>query len=458
VSNFELHSEYQPTGDQPSAIAQLTDGLRAGVKEQTLLGVTGSGKSVIGSAKILVKFGGQTVHIPIGTLDGVFSEPLPESEDCTQVAQINGDFSTVSLDTQTGENLVAPVAEVSRHRYRGMLYEVATKCGRSNVFTDSHNVYVLRQGELALVASADVRVGDWLPVPQKLPVTGECIEYIDTREWLPEDAFYVQTPRAVELAAQISDRQKAWRVAKIGERMHLADHKLLVEPQAVGIAEMVGSNKLAAMVPVRVPATQEFWRFLGLFIAEGHATEGYIVLSTADVSIADEFQAGAACFGLRLAKRPNYDYQITGVTIATLMKQWCGERAQRKHLPMFWPQCSDEQLGALLSGIFAGDGWVEPQAVCLGSVSRELIHDVQCALLRFGIHARVRLKRVRYQGTLRNSWILSMYGQDLASFGQSIGFGLERKDALLRNVCAASKPSNTNVDLFPLPVGYIREL
>jgi len=45
VSDFELHSEYQPTGDQPSAIAQLTDGLRAGIKEQTLLGVTGSGKT-----------------------------------------------------------------------------------------------------------------------------------------------------------------------------------------------------------------------------------------------------------------------------------------------------------------------------------------------------------------------------------------------------------------------------
>ena len=32
-------------GDQPSAIAQLTDGLEKGIKEQTLLGVTGSGKT-----------------------------------------------------------------------------------------------------------------------------------------------------------------------------------------------------------------------------------------------------------------------------------------------------------------------------------------------------------------------------------------------------------------------------
>ena len=43
--NFELTSAYKPTGDQPEAIAQLTEGVRQGVPAQTLLGVTGSGKT-----------------------------------------------------------------------------------------------------------------------------------------------------------------------------------------------------------------------------------------------------------------------------------------------------------------------------------------------------------------------------------------------------------------------------
>lgn len=42
---FQLVTPYKPTGDQPTAIAQLAGGLRAGKKEQTLLGVTGSGKT-----------------------------------------------------------------------------------------------------------------------------------------------------------------------------------------------------------------------------------------------------------------------------------------------------------------------------------------------------------------------------------------------------------------------------
>jgi len=42
---FQLETKYQPTGDQPRAIAQLIDGLEKGEREQTLLGVTGSGKT-----------------------------------------------------------------------------------------------------------------------------------------------------------------------------------------------------------------------------------------------------------------------------------------------------------------------------------------------------------------------------------------------------------------------------
>ncbi|MBM4239241.1 MAG: excinuclease ABC subunit UvrB [Gammaproteobacteria bacterium] len=45
MSEFRLKSAYQPAGDQPTAIAALTDGLRSGLAHQTLLGVTGSGKT-----------------------------------------------------------------------------------------------------------------------------------------------------------------------------------------------------------------------------------------------------------------------------------------------------------------------------------------------------------------------------------------------------------------------------
>ena len=45
VITFMLHSSFQPAGDQPEAIARLVEGLRDGLAHQTLLGVTGSGKT-----------------------------------------------------------------------------------------------------------------------------------------------------------------------------------------------------------------------------------------------------------------------------------------------------------------------------------------------------------------------------------------------------------------------------
>ena len=45
MEQFKLVSKYKPTGDQPQAIKALVDGVNKGLDEQTLLGVTGSGKT-----------------------------------------------------------------------------------------------------------------------------------------------------------------------------------------------------------------------------------------------------------------------------------------------------------------------------------------------------------------------------------------------------------------------------
>ena len=45
MANFKLKSDWEPAGDQPKAIEALTQGFREGKRYQTLLGVTGSGKT-----------------------------------------------------------------------------------------------------------------------------------------------------------------------------------------------------------------------------------------------------------------------------------------------------------------------------------------------------------------------------------------------------------------------------
>ncbi|MHA2005417.1 MAG: DEAD/DEAH box helicase family protein, partial [Candidatus Thorarchaeota archaeon] len=45
MTEFKLEAPFEPTGDQPQAIDKLVEGLESGLKQQTLLGVTGSGKT-----------------------------------------------------------------------------------------------------------------------------------------------------------------------------------------------------------------------------------------------------------------------------------------------------------------------------------------------------------------------------------------------------------------------------
>ena len=80
---FKLHSEYQPTGDQPQAIAELVEGFKQGNQFQTLLGVTGSGKTFT-MANVIVALNKPTLIIAhnktlAGQLYGEFKEFFPEN-------------------------------------------------------------------------------------------------------------------------------------------------------------------------------------------------------------------------------------------------------------------------------------------------------------------------------------------------------------------------------------------
>ena len=83
---FQLYSPYSPAGDQPEAIRQLTDGILNGEKYQTLLGVTGSGKTFT-MANVI-----QNVQQPT----------LVITHNKTLVAQLYGEFKQFFPDNAVG--------------------------------------------------------------------------------------------------------------------------------------------------------------------------------------------------------------------------------------------------------------------------------------------------------------------------------------------------------------------
>ena len=83
MDKFVLHSEYKPTGDQPAAIEKLVDGINKGYNEQTLLGVTGSGKTFT-MANVIAKLNRPTLVLAhnktlAAQLCSEFKEFFPEN-------------------------------------------------------------------------------------------------------------------------------------------------------------------------------------------------------------------------------------------------------------------------------------------------------------------------------------------------------------------------------------------
>jgi len=83
---FKIHSEYAPAGDQPEAIRQLTDGLLSGEQYQTLLGVTGSGKT----------------YTIANVIQNVQRPTLVLTHNKTLVAQLYGEFKQFFPDNAVG--------------------------------------------------------------------------------------------------------------------------------------------------------------------------------------------------------------------------------------------------------------------------------------------------------------------------------------------------------------------
>src|SRR5687767_7479811 len=84
--SFQLHSPYEPRGDQPRAIAELSEGLARGDRSQVLLGVTGSGKTFT-MANVIAKHGKPTLVI---------------SHNKTLAAQLYGEFKSFFPENAVG--------------------------------------------------------------------------------------------------------------------------------------------------------------------------------------------------------------------------------------------------------------------------------------------------------------------------------------------------------------------
>src|SRR5258706_2522184 len=167
MAKFELHSDFQATGDQPDAIAKLVEGTRRGDKHQVLLGPTGTGKSLGHADPLYVveqRDGRREAQlVPIGELIDVLFRRHPEAarqvgdSQVLEAALLPAQYFAQAFDPANCQVDLFPVSQFTRHAAPATIYRLETACGRGATLTGDHNLYVLPDGRRQLLETAGAR-------------------------------------------------------------------------------------------------------------------------------------------------------------------------------------------------------------------------------------------------------------------------------------------------------------
>ncbi|HEX4897621.1 MAG TPA: hypothetical protein VFV53_04610, partial [Candidatus Limnocylindrales bacterium] len=173
MPDFRLVAPFQPTGDQPLAIERLTDGLARGFRHQTLLGATGTGKSLASNEPVLIgredDYGDVSWSVePIGPLvdEALAGRRVFRDDHGTEVGFATPaapGYVVSTVDPATLQPVVRPVTALSRHPAPATLWRVRTEDGREVTVTGDHNFVRLGgDARLETVATTELHVGDSL--------------------------------------------------------------------------------------------------------------------------------------------------------------------------------------------------------------------------------------------------------------------------------------------------------
>ena len=455
-----VHSPFEPKGDQPQAIADIVAGIDDGLRFQTLLGATGTGKSVAWAEPVTVRLAdGKYYRGAIGALiDHAFGDPAPQVEESLELPPPDS-WRVLAWNPRTGQVGWQAITALSRHRTPTRLYRLQTRCGRGVTVTGDHSVWVLRAGHLHLLPSTEVRPGDALPLPARIPEPEAPLRELDLLELLQDIPSITADVRSA-FANGVNPNLTAWAAefyprsyAKLyAMRNNLKGHGVTLKA-AAALAErgMIATEDVALQGKryrraASLPISNALMTLCGLYVAEGHASERFALLSVRDAEVSAYLKALLEALSVPFFQRADGDFVLGARVWHAALQRLAGTHAGNKRLPPFWPALSDAALAALVRGYFEGDGGVDRGSVTAVTLSRDLAGDIAEALLRFGIWARVRQVRKRKPGgSVGGYWKITISGaEDIARYREQIGFISGRKQAAL---AACHKAANTNVDL-----------
>ena len=380
-------------------------------------GLGWGGSCLVGDERVLVKEG---VEEENGRL---WHTTLAEFYEYAEEGSLDG-VSVLSL-RDDGTYGFEPVVAVTRREYDGELHTVCTRMNKTVTVTHDHPMLTVEDGGVAVREANELGEGDSLPVLNNIPVNPvgsfDLIELVDDSDAFDNENVYLKTSvdteaRKDELREALEGYNRRFsydRVREFVRNDYLSldaflefEDDIPFSRPALALYTTVGGGQ--TYVPAVIDADEDFWRFIGYYVSEGHIADddsGHGSTTRRRVFLSfhpdeeDEYVADVESYldslGVRYKTREMKTTKQVGVSSRVfaefLESIGCGIDSYTARVPDVAYDEPRRNRTALLSGLFRGDGHVEytnhSNAVVYdyGSVSEELIQGMQFLLHSLGI-------------------------------------------------------------------------
>ncbi|WP_461863948.1 LAGLIDADG family homing endonuclease [Thermococcus sp.] len=298
------------------------------------------------------------------------------------------------------------------------MFRIKTASGREIKVTPTHPFFVFEEGQFRTRKAEELKAGEFIAVPRVIPADGEKVRVTDAP---------IQKPKTAK--------------------------SRLILPEF---------------------AEEEFWYIMGLIAGEGYAQnkEGSATLyfTNNETKLIYRVYGYLKDVGLTPKIREPHKGKNSKEVYASSIElyqllEWLrlSKPSAEKAVPPQLFRARKEDIKAFLRGYFDAEGTVDKKRpkITVVSASKEMLRGIQHLLLRFGIKSQLHETKARAtNGTMKNKktyYRLFITGEDALKFRDEIGFGLEKKQLILKEVIR-NVSTNTNVDVVPGIGKILREL
>ena len=374
-----------------------------------------------------------------------------------------GDVFIPTTD-ENGNVTWGEVTAITRHDPGTELYEIKTNGGRSVIVTESKSLLIwnAETKKLKEMPTPEIKVGDRVPVTNILCEPPVLLKEIKMQNYLPKTEYIYGTDFNVasnKMNDAMINKQKitsGWWEENNGTTFTLPYSKKssLQRTNKRSNIDVIQNGYIYPYHAARkntlfkdvFELNEENGIFIGLFLAEGHASKSTVTITNLNENIRGFVKQWFDKHNIEWTEKEKIN-KIGGKTntiigncvlLSTFLKKWVGHKAANKYVPSEAFIANENFIKGLLNGYYSGDGTISRNSIDVSSASKRLIEGISMLCSRFGIFGKVSMIQMKKNnlGTKNikptyRFFIRAQYGK---LFSEKISLLEENKNQKMKNI------------------------